>query len=70
MPAFSLPLQVPGVNELIVIGFILLPLVVLAVIGYVLVRRIVALPDPSRVTDLEREVDALRERVEELEDER
>ncbi|MFC6951669.1 hypothetical protein [Halorubellus litoreus] len=70
MAALSLPLQLPGAPEVIVIGLILLPLVVLAVIGYVLVRRLLDLPDPSRVAALEREVEDLRERVEEREDER
>ena len=70
MLALSLPLQMLGAPEVVVVALILLPLVVLAVIGYVLVRRLLALPDPSRVAALEREVEDLRERVEELDDER
>ncbi|WP_227131848.1 hypothetical protein [Halorubellus salinus] len=65
----ALPLQVPGAPEVMIIALILLPLLVLAVIGYVLVRRLLDLPDPSRVNELEREVEALRERVQEFEDE-
>jgi len=64
----TLPLQLVGAPELLVIALVfLLPLVVLAVIGVVLVRRILDLPDPSRVTEIEREVETLRERVAELE---
>jgi uncharacterized membrane-anchored protein YhcB (DUF1043 family) len=69
MPALSTPLQLPGSPELLVIGLMLLPLIVLAVIGYVLVRRLLNLPDPNRVKALEREVQELRERVDELDDE-
>jgi hypothetical protein len=68
MVALSLPLQMLGAPEVIVIGLILLPLIVLAMIGYVLVRRLLALPDPSRVAALEREVEDLRDRVDALDD--
>jgi hypothetical protein len=70
MPAtvLPLPLQLPGGPELLIIALIfLLPIAVLALIGVVLVRRLLDLPDPSRVNALEREVEALRDRVEELE---
>jgi len=70
MVPFPIPLQTPGGPETVVIALILLPLVVLAVIGYVLVRRLLNLPDPNRVAELEREVEALRERVDELDEER
>ena len=66
----SLPLQMPGGPELVVIALVLLPLILLAVIGYVLARRLLNLPDPNRVAELEREVETLRERVDELDDER
>jgi hypothetical protein len=65
-----LPLQLPGGPELVVIAVVLLPLVLLAGIGYVLVRRLLNLPDPNRVAELEREVETLRERVDELDDDR
>jgi uncharacterized membrane-anchored protein YhcB (DUF1043 family) len=68
MVALAIPLQMLGGPELVVLALILLPLVVLAVIGYVLVRRLLNLPNPNRVTELEREVEALRERVDELDD--
>jgi cell division protein FtsB len=69
MIALSTPLQLLGGPEVVVLGLILLPLVVLAVIGYVLVQRLLSLPDPNRVAELEREVEALRQRVEQLDDE-
>jgi hypothetical protein len=69
MISLSIPLQLPGGPGLVVLALILLPLIVLAVIGYVLVRRLLNLPDPNRVAELEREVDALRERVDDLDDE-
>ncbi|NHN42289.1 hypothetical protein G9C85_11720 [Halorubellus sp. JP-L1] len=65
----TFPLQVPGGPELLVLTLVLLPLLILALIGVVLVRRILDLPDPSRVNELEREIVALRERVAELEGE-
>jgi hypothetical protein len=67
---FALPLQLPGGPEVLVIAFMLLPLILLAVIGYVLVQRLLNLPDPNRVAELERQVETLRERVDELDDER
>ena len=70
MVALPIPLQMPGGPEVVVLALVLLPLVVLAVIGYVLVRRLLNLPDPNRVAELEREVEALRERVDELDEER
>jgi len=69
MVPFPTPLQLPGGPEIVVIALILLPLVVLAVIGYVLVKRLLNLPDPNRVNELEREVESLRKRVDELDDE-
>jgi|GEM_PF-1253232 cell division protein FtsB len=68
MPIPTTPLQVPGGPELVVLALILLPLIVLAIIGFVLVRRLLDLPDPSRVADLEREVVELRETVGTLEE--
>jgi hypothetical protein len=65
-----LPLQLPGGPELVVIALVLLPLVLLAGIGYVLLRRLLNRPDPNRVAELEREVETLRERVDELDDDR
>jgi len=69
MVALSIPLQMPGGPEVVVLVLVLLPLVVLAVIGYVLVQRLLNLPDPNRVAELEREVESLRERVDDLDDE-
>lgn len=58
----------PGAPELVVLALILLPLIVLAIIGFELVRRLLDLPDPSRVNELEREVVALQEQVDRLEE--
>jgi hypothetical protein len=56
-----------GAPELVIILMILLPLIVLTAIGVVLIKRLMNLPEPSKVNELEREVVDLREQVEALE---
>jgi hypothetical protein len=56
-----------GAPELVIILMILLPLIVLTAIGVVLIKRLMNLPEPSKVNELEREVIELREQVEALE---
>jgi hypothetical protein len=57
----------PGAPEMVIILMILLPLIILTAIGVVLIRRLMSLPDPTKVNDLEREVVDLRDRVDSLE---